>query len=71
MNKITWLDLFNFLNERANDFKNLGKFDWQAEVKVYDNQYGGLYSSNLIELYNFHNTQFCIEIDSGENNERS
>lgn len=34
MDKITWLDLYNFLYRKAHDFKNLGNFDWSAEVKV-------------------------------------
>lgn len=33
---MTWLDLFQFLNERANDYKNLGEFPWQQEIKVFD-----------------------------------
>lgn len=36
MNKMTWLDLYNYLYERANDVKNLGQFPWQEEVKVFD-----------------------------------
>ena len=60
-----WIDLFQFLNQRANDFQNLGKFDWQAEVKVYDNQYGGLYNADLIELHNFTGIpQIYLQIDS-------
>lgn len=34
MEKITWLDLYNFLYNKAHDFRNLGSFDWSAEVKV-------------------------------------
>lgn len=66
---MTWLDLFQFLNERANDFKSLGQFDWQANVKVYDNQYGGIYSTDLIKLHNLneHEQDICFQIDSGEN----
>jgi len=36
MNRLKWIDLFRFLNERASDMPNLGKFDWQAPVIVYD-----------------------------------
>ena len=32
--KVTWLDLYNFLYQKAHDFNNLGDFDWSAEVKV-------------------------------------
>lgn len=36
MNKMTWLDLFQFLNERANDMKRLGTFDWNKPVLIHD-----------------------------------
>lgn len=63
-----WIDLFQFLNEKANDFKNLGSFNWQADVEVYDNQYGETSKADLIELYDdFGNDQFYIMIDSGDN----
>ena len=65
---MNWLDLYNFLHERANDLKNLGSFNWQAPVEVYDNQYGETSKADLIELYDdFGNDQFYIKIDSGDN----
>lgn len=33
---MTWLDLYNYLYERANDIKNPGSFPWQEKVKVFD-----------------------------------
>ena len=62
-----WIDLFQFLNQRANDMKNLGKFDWQSEVEVYDNSYGGLFKADLIEMYDIEETKFYLKIDSGDN----
>jgi hypothetical protein len=62
-----WIDLFQFLNERANDMKNLGKFDWQSEVKVYDNAYGGLFDADLIEFTDSDEKEFYLKIDSGDN----
>lgn len=38
--KITWLDLYNFLYEKAHDFKNLGSFDWNSEIKILDPKSG-------------------------------
>jgi hypothetical protein len=68
MNKMNWLDLYNFLHQRANDLKNLGSFNWQAPVEVFDNQYGETSKADLIELYDdFGNKQFYIKIDSGDN----
>jgi hypothetical protein len=68
MDKMTWLDLYNFLYERANDMKNLGKFDWQSEVKVYDNAYGGLFNSELIEFDYPQKKEIYLKIDSGDDN---
>ncbi len=62
-----WIDLFQFLNQRANDMKNLGKFDWQSEVKVYDTTYGTLFSADLIEMYDLGKQEFYLKIDSGDN----
>jgi hypothetical protein len=38
-----WIDLFGFLNKQANDLKNLGKFNWQAQVIIYDASSGEEY----------------------------
>jgi len=68
MNKMTWLDLYNFLHQKANDLKNLGSFNWQAPVEVYDDQYGETSKADLIELYDdLGKEQIYIKIDSGEN----
>lgn len=47
---MTWLDLYNFLYEQANYSKNIGKFDWQQEIKVFD--YGTLdyYHANINQM---------------------
>ncbi len=47
---MTWLDLYNFLYEQANCSKNIGKFDWQQEIKVFD--YGTLdyYDTNIRQM---------------------
>jgi hypothetical protein len=36
MSTLKWIDLFKFLNEKANDVRNVGTFDWQAPVVIYD-----------------------------------
>jgi hypothetical protein len=35
MNKMTWLDLYNFLYERANDISNKD-FPWSETVEAFD-----------------------------------
>jgi hypothetical protein len=37
---MTWLDLYNFLYERANDIKNPGSFPWQNPVVIHDSNTG-------------------------------
>ncbi len=36
MNKITWLELYNFLHEYANNSKHFGKLNWQEPVMIHD-----------------------------------
>jgi hypothetical protein len=65
---MNWLDLYNFLYERAHDMKNLGQFDWQSEVKVYDNAYGELFNADLIEFDYSNKKEIYLKMDSGEDN---
>jgi len=34
--QMTWLDLYNFLYEKANDINGEGNFPWQESVQVFD-----------------------------------
>ena len=36
MNKMTWLDLYNFLYDRANNISAVGTFDWNKPVLIHD-----------------------------------
>ena len=47
---MTWLDLYNFLYERANDVKNPGNFPWQEEVSVFDFETLEYYPIDFIEM---------------------
>ena len=40
MSKITWLELYNFLHETANNIHKHGTFDWQSDVIIYDGKSG-------------------------------
>lgn len=44
MNKMSWLDLYNFLYNQANDSKNFGHFDWQSPVIIHDASSGDEFS---------------------------
>jgi hypothetical protein len=47
---MTWLDLYNFLYEQANCSKNIGKFDWQQEIKVFDYASLEYYETSITQL---------------------
>jgi hypothetical protein len=40
MNKMTWLDLYNFLHDQANKIENVGKFQWDTPVIIHDAETG-------------------------------
>lgn len=47
---MTWLDLYSYLNEKANSVKNLGDFPWQEKVEIFD--FGTLeyYTTDFIQM---------------------
>jgi hypothetical protein len=47
---MTWLDLYNYLYERANDTKNPGSFPWQAKVEVWDWETLDYYPTDFIQM---------------------
>ena len=50
MNKMTWLDLYNFLYTKANDVKNIGSFPWQENVQIFDWETLEYYNVDFIEM---------------------
>ena len=36
MNNITWLDLYNFLHDQANNINKVGNFNWNTPVVIHD-----------------------------------
>ena len=61
MAHITWLELYNFLNQQANNIKNVGQFPWQEEVQVFDFETLEYYSVDFIEMPN---GKISLEIDT-------
>ena len=47
---MTWLELYNFLNEQANKSSNIGKFNWTEKVKVFDFETLDYFNCDLIQL---------------------
>jgi len=40
MNKLTWLELYDFLHKQDNELKNIGNFNWQSPVIIHDGTTG-------------------------------
>lgn len=50
MKQMTWLDLYHFLFERANNIHAVGTFDWNRPVQVFDNATGELFDTDTYYL---------------------
>ena len=44
MKQMTWLDLYNYLSERANNINAVGTFDWDKPVLMHDANTGDEFS---------------------------
>ena len=55
-----WIDLFDFLHKQANELKNIGKFNWQDKVVVYDASSGHKY---YCDTYRIKNNQVALVIN--------
>ena len=64
-NKMKWIDLFTFLNEKANDINTLGQFPWQEEVKVFDFETLEYHAAYFIQMPD---GTVSLLIDSASNN---
>lgn len=62
---MTWLDLYNFLHERANDITNLGNFPWQDQVEVFDFDSLQYYPTDFIQ---FPDNKISLSVDTSMNN---
>lgn len=56
-----WIDLYNFLYERANDINNLGTFPWQEPVEVFDFNSLEYYSTDFIQ---FPDKKISLSVDT-------
>jgi hypothetical protein len=65
MNKMTWLDLYNFLYERANDINSGGSFPWQENVEVFDFETLGYYPTDFIQMPD---NKISLSIDTSNTN---
>ena len=58
---MSWLDLYNYLYERANDIKNPGSFPWQENVKVFDWGTVDYYSIDFLQTLPDNKLSFAID----------
>lgn len=58
---MTWLDLYNFLHEQANNIKNIGKFPWQENVEVFDWETLEYYTVDFIQTPADNKISFAVD----------
>lgn len=61
---MTWLELYNFLNDQANKSSNIGKFNWAEKVKVFDFETLDCYNCDLMQ---FPGENVVISVDTYQN----
>lgn len=47
---MTWLDMYSFLSDTANNIHNVGNFPWQEKVQVFDFATLAYYQTDFIEM---------------------
>ena len=66
MNKMTWLDLYNYLHQQANDLKNVGQFPWQENVEIFDFETLNYFPTDFIQMPD---SKISLSIDSSQTTE--
>lgn len=59
-----WIDLYSFLVTQANEMKNIGKFDWQSDVVVFDKNTGDYYNCDLLQFTDQPTNDVYVSIDT-------
>ena len=65
MTQMKWIDLYNFLYERANDMDNLGSFPWQDPVEIFDFDSLQYYPTDFIQ---FPDKKISLSVDTSMKN---
>lgn len=50
MNNMTWLDLYKFLNDQANNPKNFGSLNWTDPVMIHDAETGDEFNCDTYQI---------------------
>jgi hypothetical protein len=68
---MTWLDLYDYLNKQANLTKNVGEFNWQAQVTVYDTWNMKEYNCDGLDWMMSPNNQYHYSLSINTSSENS
>ena len=60
-----WIDLFEFLNQKANDIHAVGSFPWQENVEVFDFETLEYYPTDFIQMPD---NKISLSIDTATKN---
>ncbi len=74
MNNMTWLDLYNFLHQKANDINNPDQNMWQQKVVVHNAETGDEYPTDtwiVTDNRNFDRLVLVINAEEIYNENRS
>jgi hypothetical protein len=64
--QMTWLDLYNFLYEKANDINGEGNFPWSENVTVFDFETLEYYNTDFIQMPD---EKISFSVDTAQNME--
>jgi hypothetical protein len=68
MNKMTWLDLYNYLYQQANNIQNFGNFNWDEPVIYHDVFTGDEYHCDTFMISTQNNKEKLVLMTSPNNN---
>jgi len=58
-----WIDLFQILNKKANELKNIGQFNWQDRIVIYDAASGEEYICDNFYIRSNNRPVLMINLD--------
>lgn len=61
-----WIELFDFLNNQANNINNVGKFDWQSNIVVFDKDTAEYYDADLLGFNDPVHNDIYLTIDTNK-----
>jgi hypothetical protein len=65
---MTWLELYSYLNERANNINAVGEFPWQENVEVWDWETLDYYPTDFIQTTKDSKISLVVDTYQSESN---